>query len=649
MSNINYRPEIDGLRALAIIGVVFYHAGVRPIASGFVGVDVFFAISGYLITSLILRERLDTGRVDLMGFYARRVRRLLPILIVVCVVTVLLSVWFVPGYSDKSAVAFSAASSFVFAANFYFQHVSGGYFDADAATMPLLHLWSLGVEEQFYLVWPIFLILVTKTKRSHMVAATFLLATTSIGFAEYLIREESDSAFFQMLPRLWELAAGGLIAMLPSRPSRGALAAVYVGAAIIIAAMCELLPTTHFPGMGAAGAVLGAALILWGVHGQGNLGGVGYFLRWRPMVMIGRISYSLYLWHWPLLAVAKANKIGSLHSVDLFGLVVLALILSIASYRWIEQPWRQRGGDRSRRTVVTGIFLSVVLAVASLATAWVIDSQAASGPRMTGISSDRPLNMERCHAEGGRAVPNRPDPSCASRPGKIDTVIWGDSHALAWQPFAWAITDGAAINVTRDACAPVLDWGSKEHAVTKVQLCRQSNDMAMDFLAEQRPHTLIIAARWHRYLESTDANAFASKLVATIARASKSVGRVLIIEPTPELSARAQQCVDLNRLDACAEPKSRYLARTAIARKVLAEVARTNSNVELIDPLDYFCNKNSCGVLRSGVPLYWDSNHVSVAAATGFAEQWKRRNATRCMHEAFNEAGGAACAVGAPR
>lgn len=649
MNNIKYRPEIDGLRALAIIGVVLYHAGVGLVASGFVGVDVFFVISGYLITSLILRERLDTGRVDLMEFYARRTRRLLPILIVVCVVTILLSIWFVPGYSGKSEVALSAASSFVFAANFYFQHVSGGYFDADAAMMPLLHLWSLGVEEQFYLVWPIFLIVVAKTKRSRMLMVTFLLAAASIGLAEYLIREGSDSAFFQVLPRLWELAAGGLIAMLPSRPSRGALAAVYVGAATIVAAMCELLPITHFPGIGAAPAVLGAALILWGAHGKGNLGWVGYALRCWPMVMIGRISYSLYLWHWSLFAMARANRIGPLPSVDLFGLIVLALILSIASYRWIEQPWRQRRGDRPRRTVVVGISLSVALALASLATARVIDSQAATGPRVTGISRDRPSNMERCHAEGVRRVPSRPDPSCASKPGKIDTVIWGDSHALAWQPFSWAIADGAAINVTRDACAPVLDWESREHAVAQIELCKQSNEMAMDFLTETRPHTLIIAARWHRYLESTDSNVFASKLAATIARASKSVGRVLIVGPTPELSARAQQCVDINRLEACAESKTHYLARTAIARNVLAQVARTNPGVEVIDPLDYFCNKDSCGVLRNGVPLYWDSNHVSVAAATGFAEQWKRSNAIRCTDEGLSKVDRTWCVEKAPR
>ncbi|MGO1001614.1 acyltransferase family protein [Lysobacter sp. CA196] len=617
-----YRPEIDGLRAIAVVGVVLYHAGLPMLDNGFVGVDIFFVISGYLITGLLLREWSERKRPNFLEFYARRVRRLLPALIVVCIAAVVATALYVPSPDDQRTAAQSAAASLLFVGNFFFQSRTGGYFDADSGTMPLLHLWSLGVEEQFYLLWPLLMLGLLRLRRSWMVGLTLCLAAASLVAAEHLIGTGNDAAFYQMPTRFWELTAGGLVAMSSVRAGKGALPACYAGVVLAVISLFVPFLPGHFPGLGALPAVAGAALVLWSVHVRGHLGGAGALLRARPMVFVGLISYSLYLWHWPLLAIAKAGSVVPLPPELKTTLVLAAIVLAWLSCRWIERPFRGMVHAGSVRTVWVGSALSAALAIGSLGGASYIDNGKGAGAR---TSRDRPENMATCHASSSSPVPAAPDSACASSDEAIDTVIWGDSHALAWQPFAWEIADRAAINITRDSCGPALGFAGVKGYESKAPACEASNRMALAYLRQLKPRTLIVAARWPSFLGDARAAEFEDAFMKTMATASGLAERVLIMGPTPELAARAQQCIDLDKLQSCAESRAHYLARTERSRRLLNAVAATYPNVQVIDPEAYFCSGDSCGVLRDGFSLYWDDDHVSSTAARGFAEQWQGR------------------------
>ncbi|WP_408953067.1 acyltransferase family protein [Lysobacter sp. Hz 25] len=614
-----YRPEIDGLRAIAVIGVVLYHAGVPLLDNGFVGVDIFFAISGYLITRLLLREWGERKRLNFLEFYARRVRRLLPALIAVCIATVVATALYVPSPDDQRTVAQSGAASLLFVGNFFFQSRTGGYFDADSGAMPLLHLWSLGVEEQFYLLWPLLMLGLLRLRRPWMIGLTLCLAAASLVAAERLIGAGNDAAFYQMPTRFWELAAGGLVAMSPMRAGRGALLACYAGVALAMSSLFVPFLPGHFPGLGALPAVAGAVLVLWSIHVDGRLGGAGALLRARPMVFVGLISYSLYLWHWPLLAIAKAGSIEASSPELKAGLVFAAIVLAWLSYRWIERPFRGMVGAGPVRTASAGAAVSAALAMGLLGFVGYIDNGKGAGAR---ASRDRPENMAACHASSSSPVPAVPDPACASSDETIDTVIWGDSHALAWQPFAWEIADRAAINITRDSCGPALGFAGVKGYESKAPACEASNRMALAYLGRLKPRTLIVAARWSSFLGDARAAEFEDAFMTTMATASGLAERVLIVGPTPELAARAQQCIDLGKLQSCAESRTHYLARTERSRRLLNTVAAAYPNVRVIDPEAYFCSGDSCGVLREGFSLYWDDDHVSSTAARSFARQW---------------------------
>ena len=337
MTGIAYRPEIDGLRAIAVVAVVLYHAGFG-FHAGLVGVDVFFVISGYLITSLLFRERETTGRINLTAFYARRVRRIVPALVVVVVATVIASAFKLSPFGEIRQTAQSGAASLLFVANIFFQAHTGGYFDPSAERMPLLHLWSLGVEEQFYLLWPLGLIALLGSLHKATFAIVGICGLVSLALTEFLIYGHPQAAFYQMPARFWELALGGLIALKPAgRLVDGRMPAA-VGAMIVLAA--TLIPIGHFPGIGALPAVFGAGLLLYAIHGSSRLGWTGAVLRSRPMVFFGLISYSLYLWHWPLLALERATHAGQL-SIELRAMIcAISVVLAWLSCCFIERPLR---------------------------------------------------------------------------------------------------------------------------------------------------------------------------------------------------------------------------------------------------------------------------------------------------------------------
>jgi len=339
MTTLAYRRDIDGLRAIAVLAVVLFHFGVPGITGGFVGVDVFFVISGFLITSIIWRER-QAGRFSFIDFWARRARRILPALFVMIAATLAVG-WFLLAPKDYEELGRSAHYQVTFTSNLLFsrQH---GYFDASSDIKPLLHTWSLAVEEQFYIFFPLLLALLS-SRLKHWRLALFAVLLVSFGMSVWAVQHEPQKAFFLLHLRAWELLAGAMLAVQPKREWRASPALAQgvslASLALILIAVLGYDAKTPFPGATALLPVLGVVGLIW-ANGQQPTW-VARLLGTRIMVGIGLISYSWYLWHWPVFVYANYAAVDGLSALELAGLMLLSLVLGYLSWRFVETPFRE--------------------------------------------------------------------------------------------------------------------------------------------------------------------------------------------------------------------------------------------------------------------------------------------------------------------
>jgi peptidoglycan/LPS O-acetylase OafA/YrhL len=510
-----YRPDIDGLRAVSILLVVAYHAHPWAVPGGFIGVDVFFVISGFLISRIILSQ-CDAGSFSLLGFYARRVRRIVPALLTVLIATFAIG-WFVLLPDQFVLLGKNVIAGVGFASNL-FQLSQTGYFAPDAADNPLLHLWSLGVEEQFYIFWPLTLLLISASRRRGLWIALFALASFGIGlgiFAGY-----TDWAFYAPLPRAWELLAGALLANndLLRKKGLSATAQNFVGTlglAAILAAAFALDRTRLFPGLYALLPVLGATAIIASPKAWVNR----LLLSNRPMVLVGLISYPLYLWHWPLLSYLSILRNGVPNFLEIWLAVIIAVVLSALTYRFIETPLRRRARVVPRLS----------LALAAVGVVGVV-SIAASGfafrfpPEIREIARIEPRANsgfeDPCFLEGKDAFPD----GCIEAGNKPLVFLWGDSTGAALYPGLKAAEDQRGsfrlARFTSPGCAPILDAGSNSR-------CNETNRAAFGHLQNSHPQLVLLHAMW-------GSNNDLSKLHDTIARLRASgVPRIVLLGPVP--------------------------------------------------------------------------------------------------------------------
>ena len=395
------RGDIEGLRAIAVVLVVLFHASIGGFSGGFVGVDVFFVISGFLITGLLLRERLARGTISLATFYSRRVRRLLPAALLVLLVTLAASVILLPPLLIPG-VATDTAAAALYVSNMGFAVQATDYFAAGAAPSPILHYWSLGVEEQFYLCWPLIILLVARgaSQPARRIGATLAaIALISFVFALWLTSAAQPWAFFSLPARAWELALGGLLALAGTRLRRipeGASALVgWIGIALIGLAGLILNETTPFPGWAALLPTVGAALVI--VSGSRTTAvGPARLLSTAIPRFLGRISYSLYLWHWPVLVIPAVAAGLPLPLPERLGLVALTVVLAAATNRWVEDPLRRGrlvGVLPRRNLAMAGVFtLAVALVAAS------VNFSSAAGLRGSGAPESAAANSTQLDA-----------------------------------------------------------------------------------------------------------------------------------------------------------------------------------------------------------------------------------------------------------
>jgi peptidoglycan/LPS O-acetylase OafA/YrhL len=428
-----YRADIDGLRAISVLLVLFFHLGIG-VHGGFIGVDVFFVISGYLITGIILSE-ITAGQFSLLDFYERRARRILPALITV-VLMVMLAGYFLLYPDDYTTLGKSAVAALGAASNFFFLF-NTGYFDAPAQTEPLLHTWSLGVEEQFYLVWPTFLLLASKLmgkSRPRWIVLLAVIAIASFGAAVRQVEVDPKAAFYLPYTRAWELAMGALLHFLPPWRSRMTEALPLLGVAAILWSAFTLTAEQPFPGLNAVAPTIGAALV---IYPNRTLAGAALGF----IAPLGLVSYSLYLWHWPLIVFWRIYTNGAvLTAGESVAIITAALALSVLSWRYIEQPARR---IRFRRTLP--LLLSAdVAAAAILAPVVLTGGLPFRVPQETRALGTLEQRWEwKCPENIALGLPGYPSTTVAGRScvggapwatASHHAILWGDSIAESTMP-----------------------------------------------------------------------------------------------------------------------------------------------------------------------------------------------------------------------
>ena len=346
------------------------------------------------------------------------------------------------------------------------------------------------------------------------------------------------------------------------------------------------------------------------------------------MVFFGLISYSLYLWHWPLLAIDKATRAGPSPVEVRLLLCVLAVVLAWLSYRFVERPTRRADpGASNSRLVIAGLTASVALAFAVLTLGDRLEQEPLPDDLASVTSRDMPENRSSCNYRGDESLAVFPKPGCNSVPDlPVRVVIWGDSMALAWQPFAWALGEQAGVAATsfpRDACPPLLDYSNGKRPAED-RLCREFNALVM---AEIKGiDTLILSSTWSPVVRHGDRQAtfteYKASLQGTIKRVAPAVKKMILLGPIPRLPDSAPRCIRTSSLDACAVSRSEFDAITLESRRLLASIAAAYETVTYVDPADFFCTDEICPVLKDGYGLYWDSNHVSSTAARLFAAMY---------------------------
>lgn len=451
----HYLPHVDGLRGIAVFVILLFHLDITLIQGGFVGVDVFFVISGFLITGIILRD-IKEEKFSFANFYARRIKRIFPALFIMLFASALLALVFLGPeefYTHFKAVRMASAQI----SNFYFSRELD-YFAADEAHAPLLHTWSLGVEEQFYLIWPLLLVLLHKalgqqTESRRVFTCLMIIMLTSIAVSEYLVRTDAMQAFYHLHSRAWELAIGGVVALGVIKPVNNQtikelLAALALG---LILFSSVFLSSENFPGLKALPACFGAALFIYTAQGS-KTAMMHKLLSLRPIVFLGLISYSLYLWHWPIIAFYKSYFGNELTTTVQICMALLSITMGYLSYKYVEQPFRLMK-PAPRKTIALGLLAIVSFVVLSN----VAKKQSKAPWRVTyeldaSITSPHKL-FKICSVDGGAYDKE----NCYIGPNKdqYEVILVGDSFASHYVPtiLGWANSKGLTVRLfTRGDC-----------------------------------------------------------------------------------------------------------------------------------------------------------------------------------------------------
>ncbi len=621
-----YRRDIDGLRAIAVLPVVLYHLGVAPFSGGFIGVDVFFVISGFLISTIVYRE-VQAGTFTYARFYERRIRRLFPALAVMLLLTGIVA-WFMLLPLDYKLFSEAQGLSVLFLANFHFWNKTD-YFNDAVGNIPLLHTWSLSVEEQFYILFPPLLLFLVRRFPARINLILLGLALLSLFGAQRAVSRVPETAFYLVHLRAWELLAGALLAtgLLPGHRMQWLreLSAL-LGLALILGTVFMLDKSAPFPGVSALPAVLGAVLIIHA--GQGGQTLTGRLLGTPLLVLVGLISYSLYLWHWPLFVFAGYYKIVPFTPLEQLALFILACLLGWLSWRFIETPFRGKSDPAQRRQffqwsgVVAGALILVSLPGAiTKGAAFRLPENVAE---IASVEKETIPFRRPCFGISVEDVDQERNVCTLGAEGAADFLLWGDSHALSLaHGFDLVAREQGQSGrfLARSVCPPVL--GSREFRPSDVS-CAEFNSAVVRYLDRHPEIThVILVGVWSTYLrrdlESADpGTSFAAGMDRTLAYLERRGIRYTFLEQVPLIEHHVPQVLArLTALERDLEirPTSQqHEAGVADARRYFDDLAKKHSFAR-VDLSDVLCDEQYCRVKVDGQPLYRDTNHLSKAGS----------------------------------
>ncbi|WP_342235745.1 acyltransferase family protein [Inquilinus sp. OTU3971] len=622
--SIDYRKDIDGLRAVAVVPVVLYHAGITLLGGGFVGVDVFFVISGYLITS-ILADDIRRGDSSIfgfiLGFYERRARRIFPALFFMLLVSIIVSVAILLPF-DLRAFSRSVVATVSFTSNILF-YIESGYFAAPSELKPLLHTWSLAVEEQFYIVFPILLYLLSKTgQRTRNMA---LLAIVGLSFAVNIwgVRPHPTATFYLLPARGWELLLGSLLALnvLPAPTGRGVREfASALGLALIGYSVLTLSSTDPFPGWNAAPPCIGAALIIWAGAGGDSLG--GRLLGLSPVVFIGKISYSLYLWHWPIIVFVKYSINRELAPAEIGLVVVASVAAATLSWRYVEQPFRGKGSRFNRRWIFTVSTAAAALFLTAGMTGYLTKGLPQRFPEAIPIMAKYVAypyadmyRLGTCFRRESQSAAQYPEADCYGSTAP-DILIWGDSfgaHLYSGLVSGVAPAHLRVGQATSQACPPILNmpnyiWPG----------CGAFNDHIFEMIKRSPPKNVILSARWE-LLDRQDI----PQLTGTIA-ALKGLGiDVFVVGQSPTFYAPAYALFIKNMRGDTPSAPVQGIDHGELNR-LIAAVAEP-AGAKFFGPEELFCTGTRCRIDQDGTLMFWDDGHFTAEGSGYVAEKFFAR------------------------
>ncbi len=690
-----FRPDIEGLRAIAVVAVVLFHADVPGVGGGYVGVDVFFVISGFLITGLLWREVSTAGTVRLRRFYGARARRLLPASATVGVITAIGSAVLLPPLQARSVMGDGIASA-LYVSNYRFILQGVDYLAAHLPPSPFQHYWSLGVEEQFYLVWPALIIgtawLIRRARRRSGAEApsserpylVVLALVAAVSFALSLIVTYvvPSVAFFSLPTRAWQLAVGGLVALTAGQwrrlAPRAAAIVGWAGLGVILLACTRLSTTTLYPGTAALLPVLGTALVI-GAGCATPSRGCGRVLAWSPMRAIGRVSYSWYLWHWPVLLLAPA-LLG--HPLGLAGRLAAALLsggLAALTLRFIENPLRFAAPIRrsALASLVLGGVATAIAVCVGVALLVALPTPVGRGAPAAGLSltAAPPTTADNIDAYDAavqhafaqvqaaiaasadlKAVPSNVDPPLADAAAELKAIyrygclrsefqvgqpecatgdtastttvaLVGDSHAAMWAPaFQQVATQRRwRLETLGKAACPPMNLPDRNTLRRLVEHCEQWRDQTIARLRAEHPR-LVVVSMWRGYGPGygsiPDFGSYDPAWIDSLARLVQQLrgtgAKVLVLGPIPAPQSVVPICLSghLDDATACSPPRSTAVNESGIA----AESAATKAGGgQYADLTELFCTADRCPVIVGNTLVYLDWTHLTVEYARALA------------------------------
>lgn len=618
---MTYRYDIEGLRAVAVLLVIIFHINEALIPGGFIGVDLFFVISGYVITQRIYKDRLRSFG-DFAEFYRRRIRRITPVMLFVTAITLLVgTIVFLP--EDIVDLSWSVIFASFSASNIYFTFfLDTSYFAKDSHYVPLLHLWSLGVEEQFYLIWPLLLFALMKYPRA-LLPTLLLLMAGSIAWGEYWLRTGSFSSAYYMLPsRFFQLCAGGaclIIAqseLFKKTSTRALLTIGMVGAIMVAGSAYALTGQDVFPGLNAIPVTLGASLLLLAGTKQTAL---SRFMSVQPARFIGSISYSMYLWHWPILAYLRYLYVDIDFATGLI-IFITIVVISYLSTQFVEKPFRH--SDKSFGTVFNRMFAIPTIALCTCAILAIgfkgyvpVFSPDNYAQKLAALSDDSKPAYKYSYVCQGHRI-SKAD---ASRPSCIinskeepDTLLWGDSNAAHYIGILGALSkeEGKSFrNISHSSCPAMMRNGEKFAEQKRHDSCEYSLNNTIPNVSHYS--NIIISNFYTSYTKNPN---FMKELEYTVRTLIEAGKNVTLIGQAISFSNYDRFCA-MKSIKVPLDCESKFTAEVDKSKAInisLKELVSDITGAKYVDFNELICNEKVCSPYRDARPIYFDKGHISM-------------------------------------